>query len=103
MLNHLLLYLINLPKSSDAKLTYTIESQGAGIRVSISSEGFLSNYQLRQAVSRKDPLFTTIVMYSDLINFFAAMKNAQRMGATIQIDSIYEMSQQISVIVPIGN
>jgi hypothetical protein len=102
MLNQLLLHLTNLPMGSDARLSYTIDTEDANMRVTISAEGFLSNYQLRQAVSHKDPLYTTVITYSNLINFLAAMKSADRLGASIQVDYIYEMSQQILVIIPTG-
>jgi light-regulated signal transduction histidine kinase (bacteriophytochrome) len=100
VLNHLLLYLIHLPKSDDARLTYTVQPEDNGMRVVISASGFISNYQTRQVVQQQSPLYTTVIMYSELINFFAAMKNAQRIKATICVDYIYEEQQQISVWIP---
>jgi signal transduction histidine kinase len=99
MLNHLLLYLNHLPKSARAKVSYNIESYDRGMRITIHSEGFLSNYQLRQAIQHEHPIYTNIIMYSDLINFFAALKIARRTGASINVDYIHEMSQQMVVTV----
>lgn len=100
VLNHLLLYLIHLPKAEHTRLVYTVKPEDGGMRVVISAKGFISNYQTRQAVQQKSPLYTTVIMYSDLINFFAALKNAQRIKATIAVDFIYEAQQQISVWIP---
>ena len=99
-LNQILLYLISLPTGSEAKLTYSIEDVGLEMRVVITAEGFLSNYQVRQAVSQGEPLYTNVITYANLINFFAAIKNADRLKATIRVDYIYEMSQQISISIP---
>jgi signal transduction histidine kinase len=100
MLNHLLLYLITLPKEEETKVTYFLEPANLGTRVTIYAEGFLSNYQIRQVVKERSPLYTTIILYSELINFFGAMKNAQRIGATINVDFIYEQRQQMSIWIP---
>jgi hypothetical protein len=64
-------------------------------------EGFLSNYQLREAINQKTPLYTNIIAYSKLINFFAAQKAAERMEATIKFHFIHDIHQQISISVPI--
>jgi hypothetical protein len=101
MLNHFLLYLINLPRNSNTQLLYSIDKVTPGIQVTIYAEGFLCNYQLRQAMQRKDPLYTTIITYADLINFFAAMKTSERIRATTSVDFIHETRQQISVIIPL--
>lgn len=100
MLNHLLLYLINLPRNPHAIIRFSVATVSTGVRVTIFSEGFVSNYQLRQAIDHKDPLYTTVILYSDLISFFAAMKTAQRIKAVIKIDFIQESSQQMSVFIP---
>jgi signal transduction histidine kinase len=100
LLNHLLLYLVTLPKSSEPSVSYSVSHSGDGIQVLIYAEGFLSNYQVRKAIERNDPVFTTLIAYSDLINFFAAMKNAQRIQAKIHVDYIFEMRQQITVTIP---
>lgn len=100
LLNHLLLYLVTLPKASEPKVIYSIVPCPSGLQVQIYAEGFLSNYQVRQAIQRNDPVFTTLIAYSDLINFFAAMKNAQRIQARIHVDYIFEMRQQITITIP---
>jgi signal transduction histidine kinase len=100
LLNHLLLYLVTLPKASESKMSYSVTQSRSGLQVQIYAEGFLSNYQVRQAIQRNDPVFTTLIAYSDLINFFAAMKNAQRIQARIHVDYIFEMRQQITITVP---
>jgi signal transduction histidine kinase len=101
MLNHLLLYLIGLPISSDPRIVCSIQLANPGVRVTIYAEGFLSNHHLRQVLQHKNPLYTAIVMYSDLVNFFAAMKNAQRIDASIHVDFIEDESQQIVLIIPL--
>jgi signal transduction histidine kinase len=102
MLNHLLLYLINLPRNPTAVIRFSVAMMTSGVRVTLFSEGFLSNYQLRQAIDHKDPVYTNVILYSDLISFFAAMKTAQRMKAVIKIDFIQDSSQQISTFIPSG-
>jgi hypothetical protein len=72
-----------------------------GLVVAIFSDGFLSDYQLQEALHQKTPLYTNIVVYSKLINFFAAQKAAQRIGAVIKIESLNESRQQFSINVPI--
>lgn len=100
VLNHLLLYVITLPKNLEPSLIYTIAPANKGMQVTIYAEGFVSNYVIRQVIRMQNPLYTTVVMYSELINFFGAMKNAQRIGATINVDFIDERSQQIAVWIP---
>jgi signal transduction histidine kinase len=100
LLNHLLLYFISLPRNGAATITYSIEAVKPGILVKINSQGFLTTHQHRQAIINKDPLYTTIISYAELINFFAAMKSAERMRASISIDSMLETEQEITVVVP---
>jgi signal transduction histidine kinase len=100
LLNHLLLYFISLPRNDAATITYSIEVVKPGILIKITSQGFLTTHQHRQAIVNKDSLYTTIISYAELINFFAAMKSAERMRASISIDSMLETSQEISVVVP---
>jgi len=103
LLNHLLLYLIELPKSDEVRLIYSIERISPGMRVTIYAEGFIGNFNIKQAMLKKESVYTTVINYSDLVNFFAALKSAERIGATVTIDFVYEMSQQITVFIPWEN
>lgn len=103
MINHLVLYLTNLPINSAPDLMIRVtDKKNMAIGISILSDGFLSDYQLREAVRQKTALYTNIVAYSRLINFFAAQKAAERVSATIKVDFINETRQQISITVPNG-
>jgi hypothetical protein len=104
MINHLVLYLANLPNNEKAELVIRLsDSKEMALCVSLFSDGFLTDYQLREAINQKTPLYTNIVAYARLINFYSAQKAAQRVNATIKMDSLSEIRQQISIMVPNAN
>lgn len=100
MLNHLMLYLISLSRASFCKLVCSLSLVNEGISLSIDSLGFISTYQIREAVAKKKPPYTNIVTYSHLINFYAALKAAHKINASIDIHFIQDDQQRISIFVP---
>jgi signal transduction histidine kinase len=101
LLNHLLLYLISLPKNASSALIYTVSSNQKEAIIVIRAEGFLSNYQLQQAVKRKSPFYTNVITYSNLINYYAAQKIAHTLHAMIDIEFIQPDIQQVSICIPV--
>lgn len=102
LVNHLILYLLNLSTNSAVRLVISItETKNDSLNITISSEGFLTNYQLREAINQKTPVYTNIIAYSKLINFFAAQKAAERMEAAIKFHFTHDIHQQINIQVPI--
>lgn len=100
MLNHLILYLVTLSRASFSTLTCTLAQVNDGLSFSINSDGFISTYQVREAIGKKRPHYTNIVTYSHLINFYAALKVAHKINATLDIHFIQDHQQRISVFVP---
>lgn len=100
MLNHLILYLVTLSRTSFSTLTCSLSLVNDGLSLSLNSEGFISTYQLREAVGKKKPHYTNIVTYSHLINFYAALKVAHKINATLDIHFVQDSKQRISVFVP---
>jgi signal transduction histidine kinase len=101
MINNLVLYLLNLTIEELPKLIVRVtQAKNDTINVTVNSEGFLADYQVQEAISQKTPLYTNVVVYSKLINFFAAQKAAQRMNATIKICFSAESRQQVFISIP---
>jgi len=100
MLNNILLYLIHLPQVKTKELFYSLKVLSNGLQVDINSRGFIGSYQLRQAVNQKASLYSNVITYSQLINFYAAQKVAQTLKASLRINFINEEEQHISVFIP---
>jgi hypothetical protein len=100
MINNLLLYLLNLSTGTSSKLIVRITQTKTDLNVSLNSEGFLTDYSIQAAIKQKTAVYTNIVLYSKLINFFAAQKAAQRINAVIKVAFVQESRQQISISIP---
>jgi signal transduction histidine kinase len=100
MINNLLLYLLNLSTEASPKLIVRVSQTKNDLNVSLNSDGFLTDYPIQTALKQKTAVYTNIVVYSKLINFFAAQKAAQRIHAVIKVAFVQESRQQITISVP---
>jgi nitrogen-specific signal transduction histidine kinase len=100
MLNNILLYLVSLPKNQTTELVFSVLVHRIGIQFNINSRGFQSNHEIRQGVSKTGSVYSNMLTYSHLVNYYAAQKIARKINASIQVNFMRDEDQLISVFVP---
>ena len=100
MLNNIVLYLLQLPQNEAKHLICSIKWSGNGLQVSVHSLGFIADYQVRQAINQKASLYSNVITYSHLINYYAAQKVAQTLEASLWVNFLNEDEQHISAFIP---
>jgi signal transduction histidine kinase len=100
MLNNILLYLITLPKTATNELVFSVMRHKIGIQFTIHSQGFIGNHEIRQAINQTGSVYSNMLTYTHLINYYAAQKIARKINASIQINFIRDQDQHISIFIP---
>ncbi|SKC58423.1 ATP-binding protein [Ohtaekwangia koreensis] len=100
LLNNILLYIVSLPKCNAASIVFHCSSTSEGISVDIQSEGFQIEYKLRQALRQKTSLYSELLIFPSLINYYAARKIALSLNAELRISFLGEDIQEMNVLIP---
>jgi signal transduction histidine kinase len=100
MLNNILLYLISLPKNQTTELVFSVLAHQIGIQFNINARGFQSNHEIRQGVSKTGSVYSNMLTYTHLVNYYAAQKIARKINASIQVNFMRDEDQLVSVFVP---
>jgi nitrogen-specific signal transduction histidine kinase len=100
MLNNILLYLLQLPQNETKHLICSIKRSDNGLQMSVHSLGFIADYPVRQAINQKASLYSNVITYSQLINYYAAQKVAQTLKASLWVNFLNEDEQKISAFIP---
>lgn len=103
MLNHVLLYLLSLLKASlHQQLFYRFVADQKFLKITIGANGFLTDENLRTAILQTSSVYTDLLNYPRLVDFYAAQKIAWTLGCNIRIRFVTEDKQRISIIIPLS-
>lgn len=99
---NILHFLLNLPKSTtrDHQLIFTIEDVQEEFRLRIIAKGFTISDEIHNIIRNFEAFYGDILTYPDLFNYFAALKIAIRLKATIQLSSSSSCHHEILISFP---
>jgi hypothetical protein len=99
---NMLHFMLNLPKSSthDHQLTFSLSVVQMEVHMRIMAKGFTINDETRSVLSNFETFYGDILTYPDLFNYFAALKIAISLKATIQLMSSSFCNHEIMISIP---
>lgn len=100
LMNNLMLYLVSLPLREECSILFEISRAEDGFEVHIRAKGVETDEKVRQAIRRRSSLYSDMLTYPHLVNYFAARKVAQKLNAHMRIIFSQDAMQEIAVFVP---
>lgn len=101
LLTNFLLYLLSLPKVQlHNQIFFRFAEEERCLKVTIGANGFVVDDKLRKAMSQEASIYTDILNYPRLVNFFAAQKIAWKLDAKIKLNFIGVEKQRIDIVLP---
>ena len=107
LLNNILLYIIGLPIASITKgdgmfISVDFAVLCNKLNVTIRTEGFLASEKIRNAICEHTSLYTDILIYPFLFNYYVAQKEAMQLNALLRIDFASESEQVLYLSIPLS-
>jgi light-regulated signal transduction histidine kinase (bacteriophytochrome) len=101
LLSNILLYLLALPMGSvQVQLFFRLTVEDDSLKITIASQGFETNQSLQNAVRESESLYTDMIHFPQLVNFYAAQKMARQLKSAIRVQFLGLDKQRISVRIP---
>lgn len=101
LLANILLYLLSLPKQQlHNKIFFRCSDESLCLKLTIEADGFVVNENLKKAINQEASIYTDILNYPRLLNFFAAQKIAWKLNAKITLNVICPEKQRIEIRIP---
>jgi len=102
LLTNLFLYLLALPKPTFRnQVFFRMEPESNGLKISIGAIGFELNQALREAIANPESIYSDLMNFPLLINFYAAQKIAWKLKANIKVQLISSDSHRIMISIPL--
>lgn len=107
LLNNVLLYIIGLPlatvgKEEKISIVINIEGLKNKLIIKIQALGFLTTEEIRDVISQPISLYSDILNYPFLFNYFIAQRNAKQLGSAVIPDSIQPDEQVLHLTIPVN-
>lgn len=100
LLTNIMQYMVCLPRQNHPALSYTLSSTVHGLEVRVQALGFELDYNMQQVLQQRTSLYSGLLAYPNLINYYAARKIALSLGATMNITFLAGGVQEIYVAIP---
>ncbi|HEY3402462.1 MAG TPA: histidine kinase dimerization/phospho-acceptor domain-containing protein, partial [Ohtaekwangia sp.] len=98
LLSNILLYLLSLPKQKlHSQIFFRFTREQRNLKITIGADGFVVDENLRKALHQEASIYTDILNYPRLVNFFAAQKIAWKLDAKILMHFISLEKQRITI------
>jgi signal transduction histidine kinase len=102
ILENLLLYILALPMTAaHTQIFFRIEQVQTCVQVTIGTVGFAINDTITEALQIPDFVYTDLVKYPQMINFYSAQRRASQLHAKIKVCVLSQERQRIEVTVPL--
>jgi light-regulated signal transduction histidine kinase (bacteriophytochrome) len=99
---NLLQHVLSLPMSKlDSLVSITIAVENKALHINVESTGFVVNETLKEALLRSEFIYSDILNYPQLVNYYTAQKIATGLQSQIHVDSITEDNQRLRVSIPL--
>jgi len=101
LLTNILLYLLSLPKQKlHSQLFFRFTREQRNLKITIGADGFVVAENLRKAISQEASIYTDVLNYPRLVNFFAAQKIAWKLNAKMVMHFIALEKHRITITIP---
>lgn len=102
LLTNLLLYLLSLPKSKlNNQIFFRLLVEQGELSITIGAHGFFVEDAMRKAMRQEEFIYTDMIHYPRLLNFFAAQKIAWKLNARMNVHFLSTEKQRISISIPV--
>lgn len=102
LLTNLLLYLLSLPKSKlNNQIFFRLLVEQGELSITIGAHGFSVEDAMRKAMRQEEFIYTDMIHYPRLLNFFAAQKIAWKLNARMNVHFLSTEKQRISISIPV--
>jgi signal transduction histidine kinase len=102
MLSNTLLYLLALQmKTTAVQVFLKISLEQDGLHIIIDANGFETNQEMHDVIQHGEFIYTDMIHYPQLMNFYAAQKIAWELNAKMRIHFLSMDKQHISILIPV--
>jgi signal transduction histidine kinase len=102
LLSNMLLYFLSLQMGTvHVQLFYRLQVDDNNLNITIAAQGFETNPALRAVIHESESMYTDLLHYPQLMNFYAAQKIAFQFGTKIKIEFVGAMSQRVGITIPL--
>jgi light-regulated signal transduction histidine kinase (bacteriophytochrome) len=99
---NLLMYILSLPMNgAQSQITFKIDTKSNYLRFNIIAEGFEISDSFKEAFDHPEFIYTDLIRYPELINLYAAQKQAGHLNAEITTSIISKENQRLEVLIPL--
>lgn len=103
-LEKILLYLLSLTMSTThVQVFFRLSHEDGFLKINVAAQGFETSSAMRAAIHQSESMYTDLIHYPQLVNFYAAQKIARRLKAPIRVTFVGEDKQRVSVYVPVAS
>lgn len=100
---NLVLYILSLSMNGEqCQISIKIIIQDNQLKLNITSLGFQIDNSIQQAISSQDFMYTNLIQYPQMVNLYAAQKQAGQLHAEITTTVISKENQSIEVLIPLA-
>lgn len=102
LLSNVLLYLLSLPKNKlNNQIFFRLQVEEGELIITIGAHGFEVEDAMRKAMRQDEFLYTDMIHYPRLLNFFAAQKVAWKMNARMNVHFLTPEKQRVTITIPV--
>jgi len=99
--NNLLLYVLSLPITDRNTILIGFAVKDNHLKIKMKASGFKANPQVRKAIERPSFMYSDMLSYPLLVNYYAAQKVAMHLNTLLKIDFLNDNDQYISASIPV--
>jgi len=105
MTGNILHFLLNLPKSTiqNHQLIFFLSSADGVVEIKILAKGFEINEDTRNIIRDSETFYGDMLLHPELFNYFAALKIALRLKASIYMNITNQFDHEIMISIPLNN
>lgn len=101
LLAKILLYLLSLQMNpANVQVQFNISESEKHLIVSVDANGFETQPSLRNAIRRTSSMYTDVINFPQLMNFYAAQKIAFQLDTRIRVEFVEDYGQNIRIYIP---
>jgi signal transduction histidine kinase len=103
LLSNVLLYFLTLQMSTThVQLFFRLFMEENMLNITIAGQGFETTPSLRSAIQQSESVYTDIIHYPQLMNFYAAQKLANQLRTRMNVHFLGSDNQRVTISIPFG-
>ena len=101
LISNLLLHVLSLPISRlDSRVLVKLTTENSSLKIKVGALGFMVDENLKEALSRSEFIYSDILNYPLLVNYYTAKKMASGFQSQINYQLIADDKQRLWVEIP---